>query len=370
MVAQMDLANRALCHSLRNPPKGQPKTKLKDIRKLVKKQDGRRPSLGAIAEAASEFLQKKGKRGRAKGWRKTTKAEDRQVMTTFHKLRPPGHGVDARTIHTALPMKLMKKITQKTIIRRLGDKGYKAEEKIQKSDPGPTLMKKRIAFAKKHKGKTAATWKTELQAVADLKEFTYYPKELKPKFTKLRAPWTYMTKAEKQLPAFARPKRWFPRKDYKKTKKQKVFGMTTSNGKKLAFLVPKPWSTEKWAVAVKNRVAPFLKKSFPRLSTFQILLDGEKILHGPAAKDAMKKAGIKTLPGWPKYSPDLNPQEHVWAWAEPRLRKLEKNNDTFEQFKKRTLKATTDYPSAEKLIGSMAKRCKMVSDRKGGMLPK
>ena len=145
MVAQMDLANRALCHSLRNPPKGQPKTKLKDIHKLVKKQDGRRPSLGAIAEAASEFLQKKGKRGRAKGWRKTTKAEDRQVMTTFHKLRPPGHGVDARTIHTALPMKLMKKITQKTIIRRLGDKGYKAEEKIQKSDPGPPHEEARCA---------------------------------------------------------------------------------------------------------------------------------------------------------------------------------------------------------------------------------
>ncbi len=43
-----------------------------------------------------------------------------------------------------------------------------------------------------------------------------------------------VAKEKKQGP-FMRPKRRFPKKDWKKTKKQKVFGMTASNGKVLAF---------------------------------------------------------------------------------------------------------------------------------------
>ena len=64
---------------------------------------------------------------------------------------------------------------------------------------------------------------------------------------KLRAPWTYMTKAEKYKPAFVRPKQWFPRKEYKKTIKQKVFGLTTSNGKILALQVGAPKSCTRFA---------------------------------------------------------------------------------------------------------------------------
>ncbi len=49
-----------------------------------------------------------------------------------------------------------------------------------------------------------------------------------------------VAKEKKQGP-FMRPKRRFPKKDWKKTKKQKVFGMTASNGKVLAFLVGVGW---------------------------------------------------------------------------------------------------------------------------------
>ena len=34
---------------------------------------------------------------------------------------------------------------------------------------------------------------------------------------------TYMRPEEKYKPAFVRPKRWFKRKDYKKTQKQKAW---------------------------------------------------------------------------------------------------------------------------------------------------
>jgi hypothetical protein len=64
---------------------------------------------------------------------------------------------------------------------------------------------------------------------------------------------------------------------------------------------------------VKTKVAPFLKAVFPNLREFQILLDGEKVMHGPAAKTAFREHKITVLPSWPKY---WNPQEHVSTIAE------------------------------------------------------
>ena len=64
-----------------------------------------------------------------------------------------------------------------------------------------------------------------------------------------------MSAKEKKKGTFLRPKRWLPKKEWKKTKKQKVFGMTTSNGKSLVFLAPKPYSSEQWAVDLKKKVS-------------------------------------------------------------------------------------------------------------------
>ena len=332
---------------------------------MVKKTDGTVPSEGAISKAARDFKDLKKKRGRKKGCKATTKAEDKKILQVFNKLRPPGHGVDSRVVHQALPLKIKKKVGRRSVIRRLADKGYHPEKKINKSDPGPALAKKRIKFSKIYRAR-----KSSLVGVGDFKDFTFYPKELKPKFTKLRAPWTYMTKTEKKSPAFVRPKRWFPRKEYKKTQKQKVFGLTTSNGKSLCFKVPSPYTTELWAKDVKAKVGPFLKKAYPALKVYQILLDGEKLLHAPAAKAALKSKNVTILPGWPKYSPDLNPQENVWAWAEPELRRREKATDTFQDFGNKVVSAVSAYPVASrlKLIPAVSKRCKQVLEKGGAML--
>ena len=59
--------------------------------KLVRKQDGKVPSDGAMSEAAKTFLIKKSKRGRKVGSKSTSKAEDKQIMAVFRKLRPPGN---------------------------------------------------------------------------------------------------------------------------------------------------------------------------------------------------------------------------------------------------------------------------------------
>ena len=278
---------------------------------------------------------------------------------------PAGHGVDARVVHKALPSKIKKKICKRTVIRRLAEKGYRPEKKINKSDPGPALAKKRIAFARMYRAR-----RSSLVGVGDFKDFTFYPKELKPKFTKLRAPWTYMTWREKKSPSFVHPKRWFPRKDYKKTQKQKVFGLTTSNGKSLCVKVLSPYTTELWAKDVRTKLGPFLKRAFPSLKVYQILLDREKLLHAPAAKVALAFMNMIILPEWPKYSPDLTPQENVWAWAVPELRRREKVQDTFQDFGNKVVSAVAAYPvvSKLKLIPALSLRSKQVIEREGAML--
>ena len=62
-------------------------------------------------------------------------------------------------------------------ITRLAEKGYTPQKKLAMSDFKEAQLKKRMTFANKHVDKTAGQWKAELQAVGDIKEFTYYPKD-------------------------------------------------------------------------------------------------------------------------------------------------------------------------------------------------
>ena len=332
------------------------------------KLDGRtHPCASAVKECVDTFNDTKNKRGRKAGWRKTKKAEDSKILKTFKKVRPDGHGVDARKVHSALPKKLRKKISRKTVVRRLAEKRYTPTKKASKSDPGPALARRRKDFAKMHKAKTPAQWKEFLQGIGDLKDFTYYPADLRPRFAQLRAPWTYMQPEERFKPAFLRPKRWFAKKDWKKVKKQTVFGLTTSTGKSFACLIPTPFDAVGWKAVLQNQVVPFLRRAFPSRRRFRILLDGEKRLRAEPAKSYMAQKKIELLADWPKYSPDLNPQEHVWAGAEKSLREAEKTGDTFHTFGQRCLVAVRQYKGRKKLVASMAARMKEVIDGQGNM---
>lgn len=252
----------------------------------------------------------------------------------------------------------------------MGEKGYFALSKLSKNQPSEQQKSKRVVFCKRHEDKTPDDWKHALEAVGDVKEYTWYPVELRAKFNQLRASWTYMNDKERYQGAFQRPKRWFPKKEWDTTRHQRVFGMTTSTGKILTFLVPKPWTSEDWAIKLEKKVAPFLKKCFPNKRDFVILLDGEPLLHAPPAKRSMAKFGISVLPGWPKYSAELNPQENVWPKGEVILRDLEKPGDSFETFQKNVEKAVRMYPSPEKLVPSMTKRVKECLERGGDPLRK
>lgn len=52
-----------------------------------------------------------------------------------------------------------------------------------------------------------------------------------------------------------------------------------------------------------------LKRKYPERSSWTMLIDGEKLMHTTLAKELYKAKGMKLLPKWPAYSPDLNPQD-------------------------------------------------------------
>ena len=108
----MDAANRALCYFYRHPPPGSgvAPVAFRKIPALVVKQDGQHPCRSAVHKAVKEWHTEKRTRGRKKGWRKTTVDEDKVLMRTFHKVRPPGHGVEPRGVHQALPRSLQRSL--------------------------------------------------------------------------------------------------------------------------------------------------------------------------------------------------------------------------------------------------------------------
>ena len=142
-----------------------------------------------------------------------------------------------------------------------------------------------------------------------------------------------------------------PKARYKKVVKLCVFGLTTSNGKSLQFVVPKPRTAEQWAVDVKNKLVPFIKKCFPNRTSYNILFDGEALLHAEASKAAYRAGHITVAQGWPGYSPELNPQENVWAWAEDELRRMETGKEPLAASSKKVIKAVDEYPAKGKIGG-------------------
>ena len=310
------------------------------------------------------------KRGRKRGWRKTTTQEDKNILASFQKARQPlGSDVTARGVATGLPPKLKRNVCFRTIRNRLAERGYVPERKIEKNDFLKAQRGIRVDFCKYHEHRTPATWNNYLQGVGDIKDFTYYPIKLKARFIRYRCSWTYMRKCEKRKAEFLKPKKrqMFSKKEYKTVQKGKILGFTTSTGKTLNLRCHSPWNSAVFDKLVRKRVGPFFRAAFPGRANIRVLMDREPLLHTDEAKAALAEFGIKAMENWPKYSPDLNPQENVWSWAEKALRLQENRADTLEDFFRKLLRVASRYPSADALVGSMTSRVQEVLKVKGAM---
>ena len=375
LVAEMVMSpeNRALCYYYRNPPPGCDHKPLKwsAISKLVWNTDGKtHPEPCSVRKCVLAWQRDRCQRGRKQGWRKTTREEDQQILACFRKARQPlGSAVTARSVAQLLPRAVKSKLCLRTIRRRLAAAGFKAEKKLEKADLAQKQRLARLEFCKAHQHRTPAMWSAFLQGCGDLKDFTYYPRKLKAKFARYRCAWTYMKATEKRKAEFLKPRkdRMFKREEYKTVRKGKILGFTTSSGHTMFATCPSPWSGDAYARLVRRRVGPFFRSRFPDRHRIRILLDSEPLLHTDAAKAAYAEFGLEVLPGWPTFSPDLNPQENVWSWAEAALRKEEQPSDSFAKFLRKLLVVARRYPNAEALVPSMHARIQEVLRCKGAM---
>ena len=111
MSARMGAAQQALCYFYRNPPasSGVRPQPCKEIARLI-----RQPQLPAstIRNIVRKFHRARQVRGRKKGWRKTTAAEDARILACFQKVRRPlGSLVESQDVWKALPATLRDKVT-------------------------------------------------------------------------------------------------------------------------------------------------------------------------------------------------------------------------------------------------------------------
>ena len=341
------------------------------IAKLVWNSDGcTHPTRAGVRNCVSSWTAQRQTRGRKLGWRKTTGIEDRRIVSSFHKARLPlGSQVTSRDVAARLPKRLRVKICRRTIRRRLASHGYTPARKLEKKAFLTKQRAARVAWCKAHEHRTPAMWANYLQGCGDLKDFSYFPRQMKVRFARYRCTWTYMKHSERNKAEFLKPKpnQMFARKEYKAgVRKGKVLGFTTSTGKKLFVLCPEPWCASAFARIVRQRVGPFFQAAFPEKQRIRVLLDSEPLLHAPPAREAMAQFGIEVLRDWPKYSPDLNPQENVWGWVENALRKEEERADTYAVFCSKLFRVSRRYPAGS-LVASMHNRIQKVLASKGAM---
>ena len=134
------------------------------------------PSPNVVFKAVKEWGKAREKRGRKRGWRKISGAEDKSIVKTCKQVRKPlGKKVTSKTVRLKLPKKLREKICDRTMRHRLAAVGIKPKRKLRNSNRGPAWMKRRKLWCGTHKNKTPGQWREYLQAVADFKNFPSPP---------------------------------------------------------------------------------------------------------------------------------------------------------------------------------------------------
>ena len=150
MGKHMDAKTRALCYFYRHPPRnsGVKPVPYRKIPRLLPVRP--RPTRQQVWTAVRTFHSDQKSRGRKKGFRKTTPAEDRCILRAFYKVRQPLESlVESRDVWNELTPAVRSKVCLRTVRNRLRDKGYAMEEKRAGDDMGEQWRRKRVLFSLK-----------------------------------------------------------------------------------------------------------------------------------------------------------------------------------------------------------------------------
>ena len=112
MAKHMEDRTQALCYFYRNTPSNSNarRQKYKDIPKLIGQP---RLKVSAVKMSVRRFKKQRQKRGRRCGWKKTTVAEDKQILATFHRVRKPlGSLCECNDVWKGLTAELREKVPQ------------------------------------------------------------------------------------------------------------------------------------------------------------------------------------------------------------------------------------------------------------------
>ena len=132
-------------------------------------------------------------------------------------------------------------------------------------------------------------------------------------------------------------------------------GLSTAPLPSIRFLFCSTPSPNCFSLAPRSR-------HFVHLPPPPIVLGIEILL---SCRALLQECNIKVFPGWPGYSPDINPQENVWAEAEKDLRAKEKKGSSFDSFQKQVIKSVLAYKHSDKLVGSLSKRMQFLIAKEG-----
>ena len=194
---------------------------------------------------------------------------------------------------------------------------------------------------------------------------------MKDRHARKSAPRTIMSKKEKKTPAFMKPRKHiFKRKEYRRARGAKIFGLTTSTGEQLICHVPSRLDAADWVRLVQRRVGPFMKAAFPTRG-----VPNEGIVHDTARRGKALPHGRRAVchgSGWVARTAELassiprpEPAGTCLGWSEPHVRKAEAKSDTFERFKQRVSEICMKYTGAAKLVSSLEHRVALCKRRKG-----
>jgi len=350
---------RATCYGLW---KGKKKFKLHEIQKVVKKKDGSKPTLPGIYYAATRFTAPSKRMGRPVGSTKTTAAQDCKIVSVMKELRKKTGGNGYHAVWRALPAALRRKVSPDLVRNHLRDRGYNYEDKVEHVEATRPQQKVRMQFGRRYASLTGEDWCDHLQGAGDLKDFTYYPPKLAPRFRKYRSKKAIMSRSERKKKMFVRPKRWFSRKEYNLTKKVKVFMCISPSGDTFSTCVTRPFTGEAFATMVRTQFGPWLRRVYGRRDQYLVLLDGEKVFGAPAAKRALSDNKIKLMRPWPPHSPDLNPIENAWALTEKSVRENAPAAESLVMYSNRVLRVSRKIGRLHgpTLIQSMERRCQAI----------